>query len=56
MDFDPGKVAIKKTAMRVAARSFLLATRAKFDRTARHEIARLDDFEAVVSGAEEPRP
>ena len=56
LDFDPGKVAIKKTAMRVAARSFLLATRAKFDRTARHEIARLDDFEAVVSGAEEPRP
>ena len=50
MDFDPGKVAIKKTAMRVAAQSFLLATRAKFQLRARYEIARLDDFAAVISG------
>ena len=50
MDFDPGKVAINKTAMRVTAQSFLLATRAKLQLKARHEIARLDDFAAVISG------
>ena len=53
MDFDPGKVAIKKTAMRVAARSFLLATEAKFQLTARHEVARLEDFTAVLSGTDD---
>ena len=49
MDFDPGKVAIKKTAMRVATHSLLLTTEAKFQLSARIEIARLNAFWKVVT-------
>lgn len=49
MDFDAAKIAVKRTAMAVARHRVLLATREKFGRTAREEIARLDDFDHVLS-------
>ena len=50
MDFDFGKIAVKRTAMRAARTSFLLASSSKFDRTARCEFARVGDFAEVFSG------
>lgn len=49
MDFDPAKIAIKQTAMRVSKAAWLLATREKFGRTARAEVAPLDAFARVIS-------
>lgn len=49
MDFDAGKIAVKRMAMEVADQSFLLVTRDKFGRSARAEIAQLDRFDQVVS-------
>ncbi|HLS68564.1 MAG TPA: DeoR/GlpR family DNA-binding transcription regulator [Kiloniellales bacterium] len=51
MDFDPGKIAIKRTAMSVARSSLLLATRDKFARFARLELAHRTDFAAVLTEA-----
>lgn len=50
MDFDLGKIAIKRTAMAVARASVLIATREKFGRTARAEIAMLNRFDVVMTG------
>ncbi|MFN4153886.1 MAG: DeoR/GlpR family DNA-binding transcription regulator [Paracoccaceae bacterium] len=50
MDFDAGKIAVKRMAMEVACQSLLLATRDKFGRSARAEIAALDRFDHVISG------
>lgn len=50
MDFDLGKIAVKRAAMRAAARSFLLATPSKFGRSARAEIAPLARFDRVIDG------
>lgn len=50
MDFDFGKIAVKKAAMKAARRSLLLATSSKLNRTARCEIAHVDRFERVFTG------
>lgn len=49
MDFDFGKIAVKKTAMRVSKAAYLLAERTKFGRSARREIAPLTRFDQVIS-------
>lgn len=49
MDFDAGKIAIKRMALEVAGQTFLLATADKFGRSARAEIASLDRFDQVIS-------
>lgn len=49
MDFDPAKIAIKQTAMRVSKSAYLLAAREKYDRTARAEVALLNEFVETVS-------
>ncbi|WP_339778559.1 DeoR/GlpR family DNA-binding transcription regulator [uncultured Thalassospira sp.] len=49
MDFDPGKIAVKRMAMSVARKSFLLAITGKFGRTARVEIADRADFSAIIT-------
>jgi len=49
MDFDPGKIAVKRTAMSVAHSSLLLATSDKFGLFARHEIAHERDFTEVLT-------
>lgn len=49
MDFDLGKILVKRAAMRAAGRSLLLATKSKFGRTARAEIAPRSAFEAVIT-------
>lgn len=49
MDFDLSKIEIKKTAMSVSGRSFLLATRSKYDRTALASIAPLASFDRIFS-------
>lgn len=49
MDFDPAKIAVKRSAMAVARRSLLLATRDKFGQTARCEIGHLSDFGQVLT-------
>ncbi|NMG40366.1 DeoR family transcriptional regulator [Chelativorans sp. ZYF759] len=49
MDFDPAKIAVKRTAMGVARRNLLLATRDKFGQTARCEIAHTSDFSEVIT-------
>lgn len=56
MDFDLSKIAVKRAAMAASARSMLLSTRSKFNRTALGRIADLADFSAVVTedGAEVP--
>lgn len=56
MDFDPGKIAVKRTALEVAGQSLLLATRDKFGRSAREEIAPLDRFDHVLSGLPADKP
>ena len=55
MDFDPGKIAVKRSAMAVAKQSVLVATADKFGRTARAEIALIDSFAVVVRDAEASR-
>ena len=49
VDFDLGKIAVKRAAMDTAAAAVLLATREKFGRSARAEIAGLSDFAHVVT-------
>jgi DeoR family glycerol-3-phosphate regulon repressor len=49
MDFDIGKIAVKRAAMRAAGRSLLLATRSKFGRTARAEVATREAFSEIVT-------
>jgi len=49
MDFDLSKIEIKQTAMGVSKRSFLLATRSKYGRTALATVAPLASFERVFS-------
>lgn len=53
MDFDAGKIAVKRMALEVAGQTFLLATRDKFGRSARAEIAPLDRFDQVISSSAE---
>lgn len=55
MDFDPAKIAVKRAAMAAAERSALIAAPEKFGRTAREEIARLSDFQDVLSGEGDAR-
>ncbi|MDP2700394.1 DeoR/GlpR family DNA-binding transcription regulator [Thalassospira sp.] len=49
MDFDPGKIAVKRMAMSVARKSYLLAITDKFGRTARVEIAETADFSGIIT-------
>lgn len=49
MDFDLNKIEVKKTAMRIAGSSLLLADSSKFGRSALAEIAARTAFDAVVS-------
>ncbi len=49
MDFDLAKIAVKRAAMRAADASLLLATRDKFTRSARAEIAHRDAFAAILT-------
>ncbi|MEO0382635.1 MAG: DeoR/GlpR family DNA-binding transcription regulator [Pseudomonadota bacterium] len=50
MDFDLGKIAVKKAAMRAADTSCLLLTPSKFHRSALAAIARIDAFDHVFDG------
>lgn len=50
MDFDPGKIAVKRAAMSAAATNVLIAAPEKFGRTAREEFARLENFGHVLTG------
>ncbi|MDJ0933027.1 DeoR/GlpR family DNA-binding transcription regulator [Breoghania sp.] len=50
MDYDMSKIAVKKSAMRAARRSLLLATPSKFGRSALATIAILSDFDEVIDG------
>ena len=56
MDFNTSKIAVKKSAMAAAARSYLLCTRSKFGRTAMSTIAPLTRFEAVFTETGETTP
>ncbi len=49
MDFDIEKIAIKRAAMAAAKQRYLLATLSKFDRTALASIARVDQFDKIVT-------
>lgn len=48
MDFDLGKIAVKRSAMAVARQAVLVATADKFGRTARAEIAPIERFAVVL--------
>lgn len=50
MDFDLGKIAVKKAAMRISRAAWLLATPEKYGRVARAEIAPLPDFARRFTG------
>ena len=49
MDFDTGKIAVKRMAMSVARKAYLLATTDKFGKTARVEIADRADFNDIIT-------
>ncbi|PIE64930.1 MAG: transcriptional regulator [Desulfobacterales bacterium] len=49
MDFDMAKIAIKRAAIAVASKRFLLATRTKFNRTALASISHIDQFDQVIT-------
>lgn len=49
MDYDFSKIAVKKAAMSVSRRSYLLVTRSKFGRAALGAVALLDQFDRVVT-------
>jgi len=49
MDFDMGKIAVKRAAMAAARRTALLVARTKFDRRGRIEIAPLSAFDRVCT-------
>jgi len=55
MDFDLGKIAVKRAAMAAAQRSALLVARAKFDRRGRVEIAPLSAFDRICTEDEAPK-
>jgi len=55
MDFDLAKIAVKRAAMAASQRSFLLATRSKFRRSALGRVGSLEDFHVVVT-EELPKP
>ncbi|MEM0934391.1 MAG: DeoR/GlpR family DNA-binding transcription regulator [Pseudomonadota bacterium] len=55
MDFDLSKIAAKRAAMAASRRSYLLATRSKFGRTALASIAPLDRFQRVFTEYEGDR-
>lgn len=50
MDYDPGKIAVKRAAMSAATTRVLIATPEKFGRVAREEFATLADFDNVLTG------
>lgn len=50
MDHDLQKIMIKKTAISVSRRKFLLVTEAKFGRSARAQIADVRAFDEVITG------
>jgi len=50
MDFDPGKIDVKRAAMSAATTCVLIATPEKFGRAAREEFATLADFDNVLTG------
>jgi DeoR family glycerol-3-phosphate regulon repressor len=50
VDFDAGKIAVKRTAMEAARRAVLIAAADKWGRTAREEIAPLARFDDVLTG------
>lgn len=54
MDFDLGKIAVKRAAMAVSSKSLLLVTGDKFGRSARAVIASTNAFDAVVSDGAVP--
>lgn len=54
LDFDLQKIAIKTAAMGAARCKLLLATHAKFGRAARARVARIADFDAVLTDEDEP--
>ncbi|MEE4117895.1 MAG: DeoR/GlpR family DNA-binding transcription regulator [Paracoccaceae bacterium] len=54
MDFDIGKIAVKRAAMAAAHRTALLIARAKFDRRGRVEIAPLSAFDRVLTEVKMP--
>jgi DeoR family glycerol-3-phosphate regulon repressor len=56
MDFDAGKIAIKRCAMDIAREAILLAVSDKFGRTARAEIAPLTRFHRVLTENGEAAP
>ncbi|THB74585.1 MAG: DeoR/GlpR transcriptional regulator [Desulfobulbaceae bacterium] len=49
MDFDMAKISIKRAAISVANKCFLVATHTKFNRTALVSIAHLDQFDEVIT-------
>ncbi len=49
MDFDIGKIAVKRAAMAAAHRTALLVARAKFDRRGRVEVAPLSAFDRILT-------
>lgn len=52
MDFDFSKIAVKRAAMSVSRRSFLLATKSKFGRAALGTVAAIDQFDKVFTEAD----
>ena len=56
LDFDADKIALKQRAMEVSERNALIADSTKFSRTALVEVARLGDFDLLVTDMEPPEP
>ncbi len=52
MDFDMAKISIKRAAIAVANKSFLLATQTKFNRTALASISHVDQFDEVITDSQ----
>jgi len=50
MDFDLSKIAVKKSAMKAADKSFLVAAASKFGKTALSTIAMKEDFTNIITG------
>lgn len=51
LDFDADKIAVKQQALLVGARKLLIADSGKFGRSALMEVARLPDFDIIVTDA-----
>jgi DeoR family glycerol-3-phosphate regulon repressor len=57
MDFDPAKIAVKRTAISVAKQPVLLATLDKFGQSARLEIGPSNSFSRILTeGSDSPDP